>query len=252
MRYGLKLFSDNTELAAEADRAVRANYFSFVELYAIPGSFKATAHVWRACSFSFIVHGPHHGSGVNLADASRRQENRRRMVDAMRFADALKAPYIIVHGGFGGPLEESAAQIAAMRDERFVLENTPKIGLNDEVCAGYTPEHLATAIGSGIFTGYVLDVGHALYAANSLKEPWEGFLRRFLALQPVLFHLSDGDSHSEKDVHASIGKGDFDLRRILALLPKDAKITLETPRTPNTGLRDVMQDRNAIGRYSDA
>ena len=252
MRYGLKLFSDNTDLVKEADRAVRANYFSFVELYAIPGSFKETAHVWRAYSFSFVVHGPHHGAGVNLADASRRKENCRRMADALRFADALNAPCIIVHGGFGGPLEEVVDQIAAMRDDRFILENTPKVGLNGESCTGYTPEHLQIAIGSGVFASCVLDVGHALYAANSLNEPWEAFLRRFLALRPVLFHLADGDSKSEKDVHVSIGKGDFDLRGILALLPNEARITLETPRAPNTGLRDVIQDSDAIRRYFNA
>jgi len=252
MYFGLKLFSSNIDLAEEADKAVRDDFFDFVELYAVPGSFKETAHIWRAYSFPFVVHGPHQGAGVNLANASRKNENRRRMEDARRFADVLKAPYIIVHGGSGGPLEETIDQIAAMRDERFVLENIPKVGLIGEACTGFTPKHLQMALVSGIFAGCVLDVGHAINAANSLNEPWEAFLGRFLTLRPVLFHLSDGDSRSEKDLHASIGNGDFDLRRILALLPTEAKITLETPRASDTGLRDAIQDSNAIRRYLHA
>ncbi|MDR0467096.1 MAG: sugar phosphate isomerase/epimerase, partial [Deltaproteobacteria bacterium] len=244
-----KLFSTDAALAGEAAQAVRENYFSFIELYAVPGSFQETAQVWKSFSFPCIVHGPHFGAGVNLADAARKDENRRKMEDALRFADALNAPYVIVHGGFGGPLEELVEQTAAMRDDRFILENTPKLALNGETCTAHTPEHLQTALGSGVFAGCVLDVGHALYAANSLNEPWEAFLRRFLALRPVLFHLSDGDGRSEKDVHASFGKGDFDLRGILALLPKGAKITLETPRSHGTGLRDAIQDSVAIRRY---
>jgi deoxyribonuclease-4 len=249
MRYGLKLFSTNQDLAQEADRAVREGHFSFVELYAVPGSFQETAPVWTSFSFPFVVHGPHHGAGVNLANAARREENRRLLADARRFADVLEAPCIIVHGGFGGTLEEVAEQIAALRDDRFALENTPKLGIQGEACISFTPEHLQTALASGVFAGSVLDVGHAIYAANSLGEPWEAFLRRFLALRPLLFHLSDGDSRAEKDLHVSIGQGDFDLRRILELLPKEARITLETPRAPGTGLRDALQDCQVLRRY---
>lgn len=220
--------------------------FNYIELYTPPQTYIQTIDIWKNIPCPWIIHAPHFGHGVNLADSKCRQANVMALCDAQRFADRLHAPHIIVHGGFGGSLEETCQQVIALHDTRFILENTPQYGIDGQQCVGYTPEHISFAKKSGAFSGFVLDLGHAIYAANALKKEPLNFLRRFLKLSPYMLHISDGDWAGIKDVHHRIGQGNFNLYNICALLPKKARLTLEVPRDRGKRLEDSREDALAL------
>ncbi len=227
--------------------------FAYIELYTPPQSHASTKEVWRNIAHSlgsgrFVIHAPHFGHGVNLADRALREGNAALMTDARRFADDLGADEIIVHGGFGGSLEEMCQQALALQEPRLVLENVPKVGIDGQSCLAWSPELLALTLDSGAFSGFVLDIGHAIYASRSAGVSLQDYLAQFLALKPRLFHLADGEKTSEKDIHLNIGKGNFDFGFILAKLPKNARITLETPRDMGRGLADSIADAREVKR----
>jgi endonuclease IV len=61
-----------------------------------------------------------------------------------------------------------------------------------------------------------------------------------------MYHLSDGDLESEKDMHLNLGSGTFPLQMFIKMTGDNSMITLETPRRPECGLDDVVRDSNFI------
>ena len=45
------------------------------------------------------IHAPHSAAGLNLANVTNRIENKAKITEAIKFADDLKAKYIIFHSG---------------------------------------------------------------------------------------------------------------------------------------------------------
>jgi deoxyribonuclease IV len=240
-KIGLKLYSTNLSLIPEI-RSLGRVPFDFIELYAMPKTYEQTVDRWKGLDASFVIHAAHSHHGVNLARGDFEVVNRARLGEACRFADALGAEIVVVHGGNNGTFEEALRQIALFGDRRITLENKPKVGVRGNLCVGYLPGQLSQALASGAVSAMALDIGHADCAARSLGVDSLEYLREFLALKPVLFHLSDRETASEKDVHLNFGKGDLDLAAVLDLIPEGARVTLETPRDPARGLEDFLED----------
>jgi len=77
---------------------------------------------------------------MNLAVRSLQDGNTKRLLEAQEFADELNADGIILHGGHSGSMEETIRQAALIADSRILIENMPKVGINDEDCVGWSPE----------------------------------------------------------------------------------------------------------------
>ena len=67
-------------------------------------------------------------------------------------------------------------------------------------------------------------------------------IEEFLKFNPMLFHVSDGDTTTEKDVHKNLGKGDLDVKEFFSVIPDDGMVTIETPRETKPGLGDFIED----------
>lgn len=238
---GLKIYSTNLSLIPEI-RSFGGAPFDFIELYALPETYERTVDHWKALDADFIVHAAHSHHGVNLARADFEAINRARLGEACRFADALGAEIVVVHGGNNGTFEEALRQITRFGDRRIVMENKPKVGVRGNPCVGYLPGEFRQAMASGAVAAMALDIGHADCAARSLGLDSIAYLQEFLSLKPILYHLSDRETASEKDVHLNFGKGDLDLEAVLDLIPTGARVTLETPRDPSRGLEDFLED----------
>ncbi|SKA92127.1 Endonuclease IV [Paucidesulfovibrio gracilis DSM 16080] len=251
LRPGLKLYSTNTDLLPDVRHAADVGLFSYVELYAVPGSYENCAAHFQNFPLPVTIHGPHFGHGVNISHPDFFSKNVELIRDARLFADLFDSPWIILHGGFGGTVAEVVRQGALFEEPRLVIENVPKVGLDDQSCVGYTPEQVAIIAESQGFSGFVLDVGHAIYAANALKTDWKLFLQRFFQMNPVGFHLSDGDLSSVQDRHEGFGNGDFPLGEILQALPDNAWVTIETPKDLSFGLRDFQRDMEKLRSIAD-
>ncbi|GFM35145.1 TIM barrel protein [Desulfovibrio subterraneus] len=243
---GLKLFSTNSQLIPLVQDIQDTGLFGYVELYVLPGTYRENINHFKHISLPFVIHAPHFGHGVNLANPLLRQNNVKKIEDARRFADKTGAEYIIVHGGFDGELAEVIEQVGLIGDSRFLLENLPFWGDAGQRCIGSSPDSVSVALQSGVFLGFVLDVGHAACASASTQSDFLSYLDSFLSLCPKMFHVSDGHLNSGQDMHLPIGFGDFPWRDILKRIPDRSMLTMETPRDMRFGLADTVNDRHRI------
>ena len=91
---GLKLWSTNENYFNKAKRLFEEGFYEYIELYAVPDSLEFV-DLWKKLRVPYIVHAPHYGSGLNLADNEKKSNNLRLAAQAIRFADELSAEYII-------------------------------------------------------------------------------------------------------------------------------------------------------------
>lgn len=241
MKIGLKLYSTDTALIPGAGE-LYGTHFDYVELYIVPGTHSSVTKTWERLPFPYVIHAPHSFHGVNLARQDFRESNRLHINEARRFADDLRAGTIIIHGGHSGPFRETLDQLLSLKDERFALENKPVRGLFDETCVGSSTAELALALETGAVKATVLDFVHAGCAALSYGMEPMALVRGFLAFDPRVFHLSDGDPLSEKDTHYNFGKGNLDIPGFVSVIPEEGLVTIEAPRDPGRGLESFIED----------
>lgn len=241
LNFGLKLYSTDIELIPNAQR-IKDEFFHFVELYIVPGSYEKTIHHWKDFDVPFIIHAPHSLHGFNLARAENWKNNLKYFSETRIFADELDSEIIIIHGGYNGSLHESIRQIKLLDEKRIILENKPKLGLKNELCIGWSPSEFRNAFETGVLKGIALDFGHAVNAANSLDVHAMTIIEEFIEFSPIIFHISDGDRLSEKDMHFNLGHGNFNLLEFVVLIPEGGLLTIETPRCKLHDLSEFLED----------
>jgi sugar phosphate isomerase/epimerase len=69
-----------------------------------------------------------------------------------------------------------------------------------------------------------------------------------MGFNPKIFHLSDGDTSSEKDIHLNLGEGNFDIRKFLSFIDDGGLVTMETPRNSALRLQDFLKDVHFLRR----
>ena len=242
MKIGLKLYSTDIGLIPEANRLRQKGLFDYIELYVIPQTPEACLLQWKTMDVPFVIHAAHALHGFNLAQAEKEGDNKRHFAEAGRFADNLGADWIIVHGGNNGSIIETIRQIGLLGDGRIIVENKPKVGLLDEACIGWSRADFHAFADAGILHGIALDFVHAACAASTEGTDERWMIDGFLSFRPKVFHLSDGDASSEKDIHLNLGKGNRNLGFYLSCVPPGGFVTIETPRNQSKGLEDFVED----------
>lgn len=242
MKIGLKLWSTDTSFIPEAAELRIKKIFDYIELYVVPYSYDSTASLWKETGIDFVIHAPHTAHGVNLANDNLRKSNLKIYSEVKRFCDTLQSPYIVVHGGSDGTLDETIYQLRMLRDERIRLENKPLKGLKGELCKGCSPEEFRAVHEAGVLNGITLDFGHAIYYSASCRLDYRNIISEFLKFTPSVFHLSDGYYNSHTDVHLNIGKGEFDITELLNIVADNGMVSIETPRSSKVDLHEFIED----------
>ena len=241
-KIGLKLWSTNTDCYLhEAERLYADGVFDYLEIYFVPGSLECVRQ-WRSTGIACIVHAPHSAHGVNLASADAEQHNIAVFEDVRRFADALSAEAIIVHGGVLGSVDETIRQLKLVGDGRILIENKPYLPVDgtQRRLAGSTSMEISR-ITAELGCGFCLDIGHAVASANAHGEDWRVVLDAFLTLSPKMFHVSDIDTGSRVDQHLHFGCGNLPVGEILGKLPADSPLSIETVKDSRTELEDFRK-----------
>lgn len=243
MKFGLKLWSNNLTYFDEAASLYNDKVYDFIELYIVPSTYDATIAKWKTQKAPFVIHATHsHLHGVNLAIPEKEKENARLLRDTFRFADTLKADKIIFHGGTAGTEAETSRQMNQFNEKRALIENKPFLALDGKnICNGNSPEQISYIM-EKTGAGFCLDIGHAISSANSHKIDAISYLKSFLELKPVMFHLSDGNYKSEMDSHGHFGSGDYPISKIMKLIPASGMITIESIKLSETKLDDFVKD----------
>jgi sugar phosphate isomerase/epimerase len=246
MRTGLKLWSTNDFFIEEAQSLFDKGIFDYIELFTVPDS-EEFIGCWKNSGIPFVLHAPHSLAGLNPADKKTRSENLKMFALAEEYRKALNPEFIIFHPGLDGTADEAVSQFSSAFDKFeeikkiAVLENKPAIGINGEKCVGSLPDEIKFITGS-VNIDFCLDIGHCICAANSMRIPPFSLIREFLELDPVLFHLSDGDFSSETDAHLNYGEGTYPIREILKMLPDNPTVTVETEKKSFSSLNSFVRD----------
>ena len=98
-----------------------------------------------------------------------------------------------------------------------------------------------------------MDIGHAINYAAWAGLKYESVIENFLELGPSVFHLSDGDTASQTDLHLNFGSGNFNLYQIIRNIPNGVYITIETDKDISMILKDFQKDvmylKNLLNSY---
>ena len=243
---GLKLWSINTNYYYdEAVKLYAAGIYDYIELYIVPESLE-TLPKWKDLSIPFIIHNAHFAQGFNLAKKDKAARNREVYMQTKQFADELGAKYIIFHGGIDGDIKETATQLASFNESRALIENKPFVALPNrmggEYCRGYNIDEIKFVMNTA-GCGFCLDFGHAICAANSLKQNVYDYCKSFLQLRPSMFHLTDlDDITSPFDSHLHLGSGQLDFEKIFPMIPDGSYVTFETNKNSRENLDDFTED----------
>jgi deoxyribonuclease-4 len=245
MRLGLKLWSTNEDVIEEAVALIAKGVFHYVELMVVPDTNPTPFQKYK---IPYVLHAAHDTWGANPANPSAERRSRETLAEALRWADALQAEYVVVHPGFG-TMEAALKFFEKESDPRIVIENMSQFGIDYGKVVeitGHTAEQLKRLM-AGRF-GFCLDLNHALCAAHSLQRNPEEYLKELLVLQPALFHISDGDYTDE---HLAIGKGKYDFVLLARCLQESEvkKVTLETPRGNLHSLREDEENAATLRSF---
>lgn len=250
---GLKLWSCNTDYYyAEAIKLYNHGIFDYIELYVVPETLE-TLSKWRQLQIPFIIHNAHFAQGFNLAKHEKAARNREIYEQTKQFADELNAKYIIFHGGIDGDIKETAKQLASFNEPRGLIENKPFVALPNrmggEFCRGYNIDEIKLVMDTAN-CGFCLDFGHAICAANSLNENVYDYCKKFLELNPNMYHLTDlDDISSPYDSHLHLGTGQLDFNRIFDMIPQNSYVTFETIKNSKENLNDFVEDMKWLKNF---
>lgn len=245
LKFGLKFWSTNTDLIDQAIQLIDEKTFDYIELFVVPDTkidpFKIDV--------PYIIHIPHHKFGVNIGESRLKKYNLEKIYESIIWADKLDAKYLILHAGHGS-MESAVDILGEVIDNRLLIENMPKVGLNDEKMIGYSPEQIEELICVNN-AGLCLDFGHAVKAAASLRLDYKKYVREFMELEPRVFHVSDGTLSEEKDEHLSIGDGEYDFGFLMDYVEKSGSdmVTLETQQRGNS-LDKEIEDLYTLNNMS--
>lgn len=244
MKFGLKLWSTDTEMIDQAIRLINEKLFDYIELFVIPDTQISPFII----DVPYVIHIPHEKFGVNIGDASRKKYNLQKINESIIWADKLNVKYLILHAGHGS-MEQAIDLLRKVEDDRLLIENMPKVGLNDESMIGYSPTQIEELI-RDTDRGLCLDLNHAAKAAVSMGEDYREYVRDFLVFEPKMFHISDGKLDNEKDEHLNIGEGDYDFEFLIRCtkMNNPTYITLETPRLNQKTLEEDIRNINMLKR----
>jgi len=224
MLLGLKIWSINTDLIDEAVSLIHAGLFAYLELMPVPHT---DIRPFLGRNIPYIIHSVE----VDIADPACRKESLQAVQECLRWADVLCVPWVILHP-WRGDIHAATGFIKDLNDSRIIIENMPYIGLDGFPLLGSRPVEIdCFKRESGC--GFCLDLNHAVKAACAYDIPYPQYLESFVALNPTMFHLSDGTLDGGKDVHLAIGEGEYDMKLLLDLIARSGEeiyVTLEVPK----------------------
>jgi len=230
----------------KASRLIKNNAFHYIELTPIPNTKIA---LFLKCDVPYIIHIPTEKQGSNIAEREKKNFNMRIIDECIEWADKLNAKYLILHPGFGS-INNAIEFLDGISDKRILIENMPRVGLNNEKMIGYAPEQITTLTSNKF--GFCLDFGHAIKAAVSLNRQYKKLVEEFLKLKPSVFHISDGRLSDEKDEHLNIGRGDYNFEFLMNCVKRRRKeyLTLETQRTKLNSLDEDIENLGRLMLYA--
>lgn len=240
-RLGLRLGSTAKQYIKDAVVLYERGLCDYIELLAEPGSYDNCIAAWKGLNIPYVIQGAHLQHGLSLSSKETFIGNMKVAFEALKFADALAASRIIFSPGVGGDIHETVRQLREIRDGRIFIENMPYISFSGQIGVGSSPEEIAF-LQKEANVGFCFDLGHAIRTANALFYEHEAFVLKMLSLNPLMFHVADGDKSSIFSRNFHFGAGSYDFSYFTKNCPSDAPLTLLCPHFHNESLDDFVAD----------
>lgn len=243
IKFGLKLWSiDKEDLFKKAIQLFERGEIDFIELYIVPDSLVSgkSGILNDLKNIPTVIHAPHgeHNFNVFELDDSKIEFFKKQII---KTADFLNSKFIILHAEVGDSYKTFEENVRKINDKRILIENMPKVGLNDELCFGYSYEQLKFIKDCGF--NFCLDFGHAIKSAISQKIDYKEFTKKLISeLNPLYFHICNGKINILKDGHRDLFDGEFDIKWIketLLGLEENVYLVFETPKGENGLENDI-------------
>ncbi|MHA2313257.1 MAG: GNAT family N-acetyltransferase, partial [Candidatus Thorarchaeota archaeon] len=246
---GVKIFTINTEAFGKLKEFHEKKIIDFIELYVVPGVID-TKSLDNLKGIPIILHAPNYNHDFNLRDKNQVYEESIKTLEVI--SEYLDAKTVIFHPGLEAGDDDVKDVIAKLKDLNshfdIVLENMPKQPLRGKrPIIGSRYEDFKMIVEE---TGckVCIDIGHTICSANYYEKDALQYIQTFINLSPHIYHIGDGDYSSQSDVHKSLQEGDFPLPDILAMIPSNSRITLETPKSDFTLLGEDLDNLRKLKR----
>jgi len=241
IKLGLKLWSINYNLIEKAEKLINNNFFDYIELMPVPNT---DIYPFQKVKVPYVIHITSELYGLNIADKEKNDFNLGIIEECFKWADALRAKYLILHPGFG-EIETAKFFLEKIKDKRILIENMPRWGINNEKMVGFNPEQVKILTGHKF--GLCLDLNHAAKAAVSLEKDYKKYIKEFLEFGPIMFHISDGKLN-QKEKHLNVGEGEYDFKFLLDCVRnnKTKYVTMETPRSNLNSFAEDLENRKIL------
>jgi len=248
IRTGLKLWSANARHLPAARKLYADGWFDYIELFTAIGSFDSTINDWRELGIPLGLHAPHLYGGFHIAGTGTTDNQAMRIFHEVdRFREALSPEYVVFHAAESGTIPVLLRRIELLSQhfpclhEFVLIENLPRLGLKNEPCEGASPKEMRSILEK---TGLrlCLDFGHAISYAAYEKLDGMRVIDELIALDPPVFHLSDGHTALAYDEHLNLGDGNYPLAECLRRVPNGKSLTLETKKKSEEELDDFVED----------
>jgi len=242
IKYGLKIWSTDRALLLGAVELFKKKRIDFIELYVVPDSLNDVGFLNELRNIPTTLHAPHseHDFDVFNLDDSNIEIFKNQVV---KTADFLDSKFIVVHAEAGDNQEIFKKNIKKINDERILIENMPKTGLEGEICFAHTYQQLKLIKDAGF--NICLDFSHAIKSAISQNLDYKEFVKKLIfELEPSYFHICNGKMDNDKDEHGDLFDGEFDIKWIKEILlklseKKDIYLVFETPKGKNGLENDI-------------
>jgi endonuclease IV len=241
-------FFKKPDLVDQILKIVKDGIYDFVQLIVFSDSYDNAGTIIREKmrDIRTVIHAPFYD--IDTGNKDLLESNLQKLGDAQKFADLLCSDIIILHPGIGNGEEylcETIRQFQKINDSRIAVENLP-YNPYEYILHGSSPESIKRIIDE-THCKFCFDFAHAICAANSLGRNVYDDFAKYNALQPNLYHLSDGDFSATVDSHLHLGLGNYNIAKILKeFTSENSMIVLETRHADATTVDSWIKDMQYI------
>ncbi|OGH59393.1 MAG: hypothetical protein A2725_01020 [Candidatus Magasanikbacteria bacterium RIFCSPHIGHO2_01_FULL_33_34] len=235
IKYGLKIWSNNTHLFDEAVERYKKGYFDFAEVY----SNSEFEHDYDALNKlkELSVQGVHvgHLDKAGFHNFFLTEEQKKPWNMTIELSNFFDAPRIIVHPAVEHNWESFQENLAKIDDPRILIESMPIVspfdsklrkfgGSLDDLRKIYKQKPIC------------LDISKFIKACVYYKLDYKNSIEEALKdLQPEYFHISGCSIDNPIDEHGNLYEANFDVSWVYKILEKYAKdkdifLVFETPK----------------------
>ncbi len=254
IKYGLKLWSNNTDWFDEAvNRFINAE-FDFVELY----SNSEVLHNYTLLKTlkPIPILGVHigHLDKAGFHDFFLLEEQKNAWQMTKDLADFFNAPRIVIHPAVGHTIDTFWENMEKLDDERIIVESMPaKSPIRDTLREFGTS--LEDLIKIKEKKDICLDITKFTKACAYHNINYKEYTVKALdILQPEYFHISGGDASSPIDEHGNLWEGTIDCKWVKGVLEdyakeKDIYLVFENPKAKNglgNDIKNITYFKNVV------